>query len=254
MVTSCVSILNISQWHITGATAFYQLRQIFLSATSTHFNWELMLYCFTLSDWIKLSYSYSYSRQYRTSKDMFNWMYLSNTLLEACQLHCVPDNTVCHTLTDMVVIYTHATTAQGGSDGQAPLIARFMGTIWGPSGADRTQVGPMLAPWTLLSGSFYKPPELSLGLNRFYENHWTWTASAKLLNRINADAYVIHLGIQRSPEHINGSPLESMNYSEYRKMNFASIGDGHLKQSSVVQRVISEATTTPHLFWLQSLI
>ena len=25
--------------------------------------------------------------------------------------------------------------------------------IWGPSGADRTQVGPMLAPWTLLSGT-----------------------------------------------------------------------------------------------------
>ena len=32
------------------------------------------------------------------------------------------------------------------------LIARFMETTWGPSGADRTQVGPMLAPWTLLSG------------------------------------------------------------------------------------------------------
>ena len=31
------------------------------------------------------------------------------------------------------------------------LIARFMGPTWGPSGADRTQVGPMLAPWTLLS-------------------------------------------------------------------------------------------------------
>ena len=26
------------------------------------------------------------------------------------------------------------------------LIARFMGQTWGPSGADRTQVGPMLAP------------------------------------------------------------------------------------------------------------
>ena len=26
------------------------------------------------------------------------------------------------------------------------LIARFMGPIWGPSGANRTQVGPMLAP------------------------------------------------------------------------------------------------------------
>ena len=33
------------------------------------------------------------------------------------------------------------------------LIARFMGPTWGPSGADRTQVGPMLAPWTLLSGT-----------------------------------------------------------------------------------------------------
>ena len=32
------------------------------------------------------------------------------------------------------------------------LIARFMGPTWGPPGADRTQVVPMLAPWTLLSG------------------------------------------------------------------------------------------------------
>ena len=30
-----------------------------------------------------------------------------------------------------------------------------MGPTWGPSGADRTQVGPMLAPWTLLSGILY---------------------------------------------------------------------------------------------------
>ena len=31
-------------------------------------------------------------------------------------------------------------------------IARFMGPTWDPPGADRTQVGPVLAPWTLLSG------------------------------------------------------------------------------------------------------
>ena len=31
-------------------------------------------------------------------------------------------------------------------------MARFMGPTWGPPGYDRTQVGPMLAPWTLLSG------------------------------------------------------------------------------------------------------
>ena len=32
------------------------------------------------------------------------------------------------------------------------LIARFMGPTWGPSWAERTLLGPMLAPWTLLSG------------------------------------------------------------------------------------------------------
>ena len=37
------------------------------------------------------------------------------------------------------------------------LIARFMGPTWGPAGADRTQVGPMLAPWTLLSGTVCRP-------------------------------------------------------------------------------------------------
>ena len=40
------------------------------------------------------------------------------------------------------------------------LIARFMGPTWGSSGADRTQMGPMLAPWTLLSGIFmFKTPK-----------------------------------------------------------------------------------------------
>ena len=36
---------------------------------------------------------------------------------------------------------------------KAPQIAKSMGPTWGPSGADRTQMGPMLAPWTLLSGT-----------------------------------------------------------------------------------------------------
>ena len=39
------------------------------------------------------------------------------------------------------------------------LIARFMGPTWGPSGADRTQVGPMLAPW----------------IDRYCENFWAFT-------------------------------------------------------------------------------
>ena len=46
---------------------------------------------------------------------------------------------------------------------QDTLIARFMGQTWGPSGADRTQVGPMFAPWTLLSSS--KPQQITLEHN-----------------------------------------------------------------------------------------
>ena len=34
---------------------------------------------------------------------------------------------------------------------QHTQIARFMGPTWGPPGAGRTQEGPMLAPWILLS-------------------------------------------------------------------------------------------------------
>ena len=34
-----------------------------------------------------------------------------------------------------------------------PQIANFMGPTWGPSGSCRPEMGPMLAPWTLLSGS-----------------------------------------------------------------------------------------------------
>ena len=30
--------------------------------------------------------------------------------------------------------------------------SKVLGPTWGPSGADRTQMGPMLVPWTLLSG------------------------------------------------------------------------------------------------------
>ena len=36
---------------------------------------------------------------------------------------------------------------------ERPLRTRFLGPTWGPYGTDRTQVGPMLAPWTLLSGT-----------------------------------------------------------------------------------------------------
>ena len=38
-----------------------------------------------------------------------------------------------------------------------PQIARFMWPTWGPHGSCRPHVGPMLAPWTLLSGTVSLP-------------------------------------------------------------------------------------------------
>ena len=42
----------------------------------------------------------------------------------------------------------------GGTDDTQ--IAKFMGPTWDPPGDDRTYVGPMLAPWSLLSGYIFK--------------------------------------------------------------------------------------------------
>ena len=51
------------------------------------------------------------------------------------------------------------------------LIARFMGPTWGPSEADRTQVGPMLAPWILLSGM---TSVVTPSLTNWHVNYYTW--------------------------------------------------------------------------------
>ena len=57
---------------------------------------------------------------------------------------------ICHEEQCSPVMYVMLLTS--GLYGITTLIARFMGPTRGPSGADRTQVGPMLALWTLLSG------------------------------------------------------------------------------------------------------
>ena len=46
---------------------------------------------------------------------------------------------------------------QGDSLNIESQIARFMGPSWGPPGTCWPQMGPMLAPWTLLSGFCYFP-------------------------------------------------------------------------------------------------
>ena len=42
-----------------------------------------------------------------------------------------------------------------------PQIAKLMGPTWGPPGSCWPQMGPMLAPWTLLSGSLKLSPEFA---------------------------------------------------------------------------------------------
>ena len=61
---------------------------------------------------------------------------------------CQRLNNTCHVLFRDVLLETPCLNIKSVHT----LIARFMRPIWGPSGADRTQVGPMLAPWILLSG------------------------------------------------------------------------------------------------------
>ena len=58
----------------------------------------------------------------------------------------------------------------------------FMGPTWGPSGADRTQVGPMLAPWTLLSGMFFGKTWLCCsGTALCYNSTVQWGVSSSVL-------------------------------------------------------------------------
>ena len=61
------------------------------------------------------------------------------------------------------------------------LIARFMGPTWGPSGTDKTQVGPMLAPWTLLSKLVCPQKQWACG-----SEHWY---NGKTINVIKIDIW-----------------------------------------------------------------
>ena len=56
-------------------------------------------------------------------------------------------------------------------------IAKFMGPTWGPPGSCRPQMGPMLAPWTLLSGTV---PSYQCG-DSHYENKTAKTGPKMLL-------------------------------------------------------------------------
>ena len=68
--------------------------------------------------------------------------------------HGVACISMCFTYTSCITMYFAISLHHWHQWQQAnsPLIAGFMVPTWGPAGADRTQLGPMLAPWTLLPG------------------------------------------------------------------------------------------------------
>ena len=53
----------------------------------------------------------------------------------------------------MVVLFTNACINFTAT--KHAQIAKYMGPTWGPPGSSRPQMGPMLAPWTLLWGCFF---------------------------------------------------------------------------------------------------
>ena len=71
-----------------------------------------------------------------------------------CSLGCWTNNTLeAQSLSPIFIALTHQYLIFIGNNSElTSQIAKFMGLTWGPPGSCRPQMGPMLAPWTLLSG------------------------------------------------------------------------------------------------------
>ena len=101
------------------------------------------------------------------------------------------------------------------ASGATTLIARFMGPTWGPSGADRTQVGPMWASWTFLSGQCRKAGIMTTVGFQCLWVHWRW-------------CFVYHIwsttSILPSPNPYNSPhPLPRQNGRHFAEDNFTCI-------------------------------
>ena len=79
-------------------------------------------------------------------------------------------------------------------------IAKFMGPTWGPPGSCRPQMGPMLAPWTLLSGLFISVARQT-GNSVLFLSVLYWTLCAVL--EILLYTYISILSIQPDFNHVH---------------------------------------------------
>ena len=69
-------------------------------------------------------------------------------------------------------------------------IARFIGPTWGPPGSCRPQMGPMLAPWTLLSGKWCQI--------HYFWSKWSTRFARITTLRVKPKAWYGQLDIQTS--------------------------------------------------------
>ena len=68
-----------------------------------------------------------------------------------------------------------------------------MGPTWGAPRADRTQVGPMLAPWALLSGSVQLSiHHLDSKAAKFYRNNWNFKSKSSNRCCLNCKKAKLH--------------------------------------------------------------
>ena len=97
------------------------------------------------------------------------------------------------------------------------LIARSMWPTWGPSGANRAQVGPMLAPWTLLSGNLKRLKVMSWTICSDYSEWYMIVATQRSLDRCRftvssfRESHLPNKTINRPRETLLW-PIISMNY------------------------------------------
>ena len=83
---------------------------------------------------------------------IFKWTVMWNIDISfVISLRRLNKQSICSWFGDILCIRRYVSTVKKG-----PQIAKFMGPIWGPPGSCRPQMGPMSAPWTLLTWGFSK--------------------------------------------------------------------------------------------------
>ena len=114
-------------------------------------------------------------------------------------------------------------------------IAQFMGPTWGPSGSCLPQMGPMLAPWTLLSGNVCAHYISRTGISRLPLILWICLPrvySSAYLHRADCKGDILQLmpGLLRADRHVFPVGM----YSIRLKLHFCSVLDSQQEKHNDV--------------------